>query len=121
MSERIATEEREFRMPGLLSAAKESIKLFFTSLKLRFTPRIIFPESRLQTEGASGDDILEFQQRFNRFGCPHRICGPLTGVYDIETRRAVARYQREVLYVLDSDGFVGPVTARELRIKLLEG
>lgn len=119
MSEYIAVEEREF-MPKLLDAARQDIAFYFNNLKLIFTRRLVFAEARLQTEGARGEDIVTFQKRFNVFSERYGILAPVSGIYDAETRSAVADFQHAAMYVLDSDGFVGPDTARVLHIKLLE-
>lgn len=119
MSELYAVEEKESSMAGLLKAVREEFLFVFRSLQLRLTPRITILNDRLQTDCAEGNDISAFQERFNLFAKRYNICVPVTGVYDAVTRAGVATFQREVLYVLDSDGFVGPVTARKLHIKLL--
>ena len=121
MSERIASEEREFSMSRLLNAAKKDISHFFKTFRVKFTTRLTFPASRLQVEGARGGDIAVFQDRFNLFAKRYGISVPVSGAYDEETRQAVAAFQRGALYVLSADGFIGPETARVLHIRLVEG
>jgi peptidoglycan hydrolase-like protein with peptidoglycan-binding domain len=120
MSELIAVEE-EFSMSRLLDALRRSISFYYTNWKMHLTPRLSLPESRLQTEGATGDDIAAFQKRFNLFADRYGITAPVNGVYDEDTRRAVIEFQSTAMYVLDTDGFIGPDTARVLRIKLRRG
>jgi hypothetical protein len=60
-----------------------------------------------------------FQERFNLFAKRFGLDVAVSGVYDAETRAHVAQFQGSVMYVLGGDGFVGPETARVLRIRLL--
>lgn len=114
-----AIDEREFRMSRLPNAIKEDLLFFFRTLRLRFTKRLVFRNTRLQVEGSRGQDIVKFQNRFNQFAARYGISIPLSGVYDEQTQRGVRDFQCRALYVLHSDGFVGPVTASALHIKLL--
>jgi len=88
-------------------------------IRFRFDRRLPIDHRLLQTPGAEGDCVLVFQKRFNHYAARYGIQAPVTGVYDVATQTAVTLFQRAALYVLDGDGFVGPMTARELRIKLL--
>lgn len=82
-------------------------------------PRVQIRSWRVQTEGAEGSDIYLFQRLLNSRSRKYGIEVEETGVYDNQTRHAVSEFQRVVLNVR-SDGFVGPQTARKLRIRLLE-
>lgn len=84
-----------------------------------FGPQLTIHKDRLQTENASGEDILLFQRLFNKKAKRYSIEVPETGVYDEQTRLGVSSFQRFSLSVINADGFVGPETAKRLRIKLL--
>lgn len=122
MSDVIAVEE-ESDMSRFLRTVRQDVAFFFKSVKLKFARRLVFRASRLQTKGAAGQDVVQFQERFNHFAARYDIyiAAPVNGIYDEDTRAAVASFQRVAMYILEADGFVGPETARVLHIKLLEG
>jgi len=78
-----------------------------------------FVAHRLQAEGTSGTDIMEFQRVLNRRARHYGIQVKETGVYDAETIAAVRSYQ-DIKLNLKADGFVGPLTAAKLHIQLEE-
>lgn len=88
-------------------------------LQVFFGPRLVIPAHRLQAEETEGADIKLFQQILNRKGRRYGIRVPVTGIYDKETRTAVSQFQVQCLDIMNADGFVGPQTARKLRIRLL--
>lgn len=116
-----AVDERELSMSRLLSAARKSISCRLSAVSFRLKRRIPIRSDRLQKLGARGSDIVQFQQRFNEYGkrFDFQIQIPVSGIYDQETCDGVAAFQKRVFYVLGTDGFVGPETARALRIKRL--
>lgn len=82
-------------------------------------PRLVIDAARVQHLGPAGDDIRRFQEILNLRGRRYGVQVDITGVYDKETVEAVAKFQRVALSVLNADGFVGPQTARFLRIRLV--
>jgi peptidoglycan hydrolase-like protein with peptidoglycan-binding domain len=103
----------------IFSRVGRLLKFAYLEVRFRFDRRIPICHSLLQTPNASGDAVTIFQKRFNHYADRYGLRIPVTGVYDEATQSAVASFQKMALYVLNGDGFVGPVTARELRIKLL--
>lgn len=95
------------------------IKFFAAFRRRLFSPRLVLCSERVQREGTEGDDIQQFQSHFNRRARRYEIRVQETGVYDKQTRLAVAGYQRAALSIGTADGYVGPQTARKLGIKLI--
>lgn len=87
--------------------------------KLIYRPRPVFHASNLQILNASGPELVAFQNLFNQRVRRYGIRVDITGVYDEQTRESVRSYQRLCFSILNSDGFVGPQTARKLRIRLI--
>lgn len=82
-------------------------------------PRLTIEASRVQRLGTSGEDIEAFQKILNDRGERYGVRVDVSGVYDLDTVNAVAKFQRTALSVLNADGFVGPQTSRVLRIRLV--
>lgn len=79
-----------------------------------------FPALALQTPGFESEDVLRFQKLLNLRGARYEISVEETGIYDDQTCAAVSRYQLRSLNIVNSDGLVGPQTARKLKITLID-
>lgn len=95
------------------------LRFTLREIELRLHRRISIDHTLLQTLDAVSPCVTVFQKRFNQCAWRYGIQVPVTGVYDADTQSAVTLFQKLALYVLNGDGFVGPVTAHALRIKLL--
>lgn len=64
--------------------------------------------------GMSGTDVMEMQAMLRKIGYH---TGPIDGIFDTQTQRAVLRFQRR--FHLDSNGIVDPTTWRVMKRFLL--
>lgn len=86
----------------------------------RWFSRTVFPAFVLQTPGLQDSRVLKFQQLFNKRSVRYGLYVNETGVYDEQTQAAVSSYQLRALNIVNSDGLVGPQTAKKLGIRLDE-
>lgn len=82
--------------------------------------RPAFHASALQTLDHSGPEIERFQELLNKRGRRYGVRVAVTGRYDEQTKTAMRAFQKQSLNIINSDGFVGPLTAWRLHIRLID-